>query len=127
MQKKNSGFWAFTTWQHCLLREHKDLVKAQKAAAIATANEMQIFQEWNTGVINYSEIQKQRHLQETYKVKEVAKRVVVSNLEEQVKELKHEVKVWTRQKQVKHYRQVYNVLTLLNRTMLMHMQHTYSS
>lgn len=81
-------------------KEHKDSVKKQKAAAIATANEIAktIFQERNTNVINYSETQKQRHLQEikelTGKVKELsdkledkessidAKRVVITNLEE---------------------------------------------
>ena len=78
-------------------KEHKDSVKKQKAAAIATANEIAktIFQERNTNVINYSETQKQRHLQEikelTGKVKELsdkledkeldAKRVVITNLE----------------------------------------------
>ena len=89
-------------------KEHKDSVKKQKAAAVATANEIakHIFQERNTSVINYSETQKQQHLQEikklTDKVKELsekledkessieAKRVVVSNLEEKVKELKEE-------------------------------------
>ena len=78
-------------------KELKESAKTQKAAAIATANEMarQIFQERN---INSSKTEKQQHLQEikqlTDKVKELnkqlkdkqssieAKRVVVSNLEE---------------------------------------------
>lgn len=86
-------------------KELKESVKTQKAAAIATANEMakQIFQERN---INSSETEKQQHLREikqlTDKVKELNekledkqssiedKRVVVSNLEKKVEELKKE-------------------------------------
>ena len=59
-------------------KEHKDSLKTQKAAAIATANEMakQIFQEQNT---TNSETQRQQHLQEikklTDKVKELGEKL----------------------------------------------------
>ena len=90
-------------------KEHKESVKTQKAAAIATANEMakQIFHERNTiDAISYSETQRQQHLDEIKKlrdkVKELgeklddkqsaieAKRVVVSHLEEKVEQLEEE-------------------------------------
>ena len=81
-------------------KEQKDTEKAQKAAAVVTANKMaqQIFQERNTNV--------NKHLQDiqklTDKVDELsekledkqssieAKRVVISNLEDKVKELEDE-------------------------------------
>lgn len=64
-------------------KELKESVKTQKAAAIATANEMakQIFQERN---INSSETEKQKHLQEikqlTDKVKELNEKLEDSHL-----------------------------------------------
>lgn len=79
-------------------KELKESAKIQKAAAIATANEMakQIFKEWN---INSSETENNTYWKSTDKVKELnekledkqsfieARRFVISNLEENVKEL----------------------------------------